>query len=96
MSETDELAERAKALGMNLGRLKEVLKAGFSEPAYDLMPKHGRDNPNHNLSRPKTNGVWYVKYSDGGVRKTKPLCADLEKARKMRDEFFASINYGKK
>ena len=91
-----ELEERAKALGMNLGRLREVLKAGFSEPAYDLMPKHGRDNPNHNLSRPKTNGVWYVKYSDGGVRKTKPLCADLEKARKMRDDFFTSINYGKK
>jgi hypothetical protein len=96
MSETDELAERAKALGMNLGRLKEVLKAGFSEPAYDLMPRNQNDNPNRNLSRPKVKGVWYVKYSQDGVRKTKPLCDDLEKARKMRDEFFASINYGKK
>lgn len=93
---SDDLAERAKALGMNLGRLREVLKAGFSEPAYDLMPKHGMDNPNRNLSRPKTNGVWYVKYSEAGVRKTKPLCVDLEQARKMRDDFFASINYGKK
>lgn len=96
MNDPEELSERAKSLGMDIGRLREVLKAGFSEPAYDLMPRHGTDNPNRNLSRPKTNGVWYVKYSEGGVRKTKPLCSDLEQARKMRDDFFTSINYGKK
>jgi hypothetical protein len=96
MNEPEELEDRAKSLGMDIGRLREVLKAGFSEPSYDLMPKSNlKDNPNRNLHNPK-GGYWYVKYTDNGVRKSMQLSRDIEEARKMRDEFFASINYGKK
>jgi len=93
---SDDLEERAKSLGMDVGRLREVLKAGFSEPSYDLMPRHGANNPNRNLCNPKGKGMWYLKYTENGIRKNKPLCANLDEARKMRDEFFASINYGNK
>lgn len=96
MSDPDELEERAKSLGMDIGRLREVLKAGFSEPSYDLMPKFNiKDNPNRNLHNPK-GSYWYVKYTDGGIRKSMQLSRDIEESRKMRDDFFASINYYKK
>jgi len=96
MSEPDELEERAKSLGMNLDRLREVLKAGFSEPSYDLMPRtSARDNPNRNLCNPHGTGIWYVKYTQNGVRINKRLCSDLEKSREMRDKFFIEINYYK-
>lgn len=96
MSEPMELEDRAKSLGMNLGRLRELLKAGFSEPSYDLAPRASiKDSLNRNLCNPK-GGYWYVKYTQDGVRKQKQLSRDLEEARRMRDEFFASINYGKK
>jgi hypothetical protein len=91
-----ELEDRAKALGMNLDRLREVLKAGFSEPSYDLMPRSNANNPNRNLCNPKGKGMWYLKYTENGIRKNKPLCNDLEMARKMRDDFFTLINYGSK
>jgi len=96
INEPEELSERAKSLGMNLDRLREVLKAGFSEPSYDLMPRtNSRDNLNRNLCNPKGTGIWYMKYTHNGVRISKKLCSDLEQARKMRDEFFAEINYYK-
>ena len=92
----EDIEERSRSLGIDSGRMRELLKAGYCDPSYDLLPKGimGRDNPNRNISLDKSNR-WVLKWTADGKRQYKPLCKDLDEARTMRDEFFDSINYYK-
>ena len=92
----EDIEERSRSLGIDSGRMRELLKAGYCDPSYDLLPKGimGRNNPNRNISLDKSNR-WVLKWTADGKRQYKPLCKDLNEARAMRDEFFESINYYK-
>lgn len=92
----EDIEERSRSLGIDSGRMRELLKAGYCDPSYDLLPKGimGRINPNRNISLDKSNR-WVLKWTANGKRLYKPLCKDLNEARAMRDEFFDSINYYK-
>lgn len=92
----EDIEERSRSLGIDSGRMRELLKAGYCDPSYDLLPKGimGRNNPNRNISLDKSNR-WVLKWTADGKRQYKPLCKDLNEARAMRDEFFDSINYYK-
>jgi hypothetical protein len=92
----EDIEERSRSLGIDPGRMRELLKAGYCDPSYDLLPKGimGRTNPNRNISLDKSNR-WVLKWTADGKRQYKPLCKDLNEARAMRDEFFDSINYYK-
>jgi hypothetical protein len=92
----EDMEERSRSLGIDPGRMRELLKAGYCDPSYDLIPKGimGRDNPNRNITLDRCNR-WVLKWTQDGKRQYKVLCTDLEQARAMRDEFFDSINYYK-
>lgn len=90
----EDIDERSKSLGIDPGRMRELLKAGYCDPSYDLIPKGimGRDNPNRNITLDKADR-WVLKWTQDGKRQYKVLSKSLEEARAMRDEFFDSINY---
>ena len=90
----EDIEERSRSLGIDSGRMRELLKAGYCDPSYDLLPKYivNRNNPNRNISLDKSDR-WVLKWTVNKKRLYRVLSRDLNEARKMRDELFDSINY---
>lgn len=89
-----EIEERAERLGISKERLAQLLdNNSFTQPYKKITPaERVMMNPNHHMTKPK-GGKYYFKFVNKGVIISKPLSADVETARKMRDELLIQCNY---
>lgn len=87
--------ERGRSLGMTKAQVDAMLKDGSVCPAFDEPQRTNnfKTNPNYNLSKPKADGAYYLKWHENGIKRSKVLSHDLEESRRMRDAFFKSINH---
>ncbi len=100
---TDEVTERAVALGMDLKKLPFLLRAGQD---YEYDHDGNRIEPeiaggaidwlsreNHHMIKPDPKGVFYLKLTLKGKTHIKPLSKDEVEARVMRDKWMNTLGY---
>lgn len=88
------IEERARSLGMSVKKVLSLMNVGYGEPpAQEDYRTRIKNNPDRCLMF--RGGCWYLLWYEDRIRKHKRLSKDVVEARRMRDEFFTQIGYGK-